>query len=71
MQAHVIQNGYFWFGYIDDISKCIQKCGKCHVENTLEKMPNKPKVKITNTSCKLSGRYMVFPNYLTNLHLSQ
>ena len=32
MKAHIIKNGYFWFGYTDAITKCIQKCGKWHVE---------------------------------------
>ena len=47
MVIHVIDAGFFWFGFSSDIDKFIKKCGKNHCENNIEKIEKENKIIIS------------------------
>ena len=47
MRKKVIEAGYFWAGYTNDIENFIKNCGYCHSENHIEKIQKKPKIIMT------------------------
>ena len=47
MAARIFNLGYFWFGFTEDIDKCIKNCGKYHCECKVEKIHKKPKIIIS------------------------
>ena len=44
MSKHIIILGFFWFAYTEYIKEFINKCGICHCEEAIEKIPKKPKI---------------------------
>ena len=40
----VIQAGYFWVGYTNDVENFIKNCGYCYSENHIQKNKKKPKI---------------------------
>ena len=44
MNLTIIEMGFYWYGYSNDITQFIKQCGFCHSENVIEKVPNIPKI---------------------------
>ena len=44
MAVHIINSGFFWFGYTEYITNFIDKCGFCHCNDKLEKVPKQTKI---------------------------
>ena len=47
MEEKIMQLGFYWHGYLNDVIDFINKCGVSHSENVGKKLPNNPKIIIT------------------------
>ena len=47
METKVIEMGFYWYGYSNDIINFIDNCGVCHAEKYGKKIPLNPKIIIT------------------------
>ena len=44
MDLKILEMGFYWYGYSNDITQFIKECGVCHSENVIEKVPIIPKI---------------------------
>ena len=47
MEEKIIEAGFYWHGYSNDIIEFINNCGICHSELKAKKIENNPKIIIT------------------------